>query len=104
MHRDDVYPCMSCHATPFHLGCLEPHYEKAHPRPQHHIHLEEEILQEESDEARSQWVDQMTNLSNSAMPLGRKITSTMVALVSVGLAVGPFWSSVDADAPASLLQ
>ena len=66
--------------------------------------LEEEILQKESDEARSQWVDQMTNLSRGAMPLGRKITSVVVALVSVGLAVGPFGSPAAADAPVPLLQ
>ena len=65
---------------------------------------EEEILQQESDEARSQWVDQMTNISKSAMPRGRKITSILVALVSVGLAVGPFWSPDAADVPVLLLQ
>ena len=157
MHRDDVYGCMDCPATPFHLECLEPHYEQAHPRPQqafegtsnqhskrerrcticgeyanvpfyncnfcdaspsyHHGRCcywsprrkkekvnEEEILQYESDEARLQWVDQMTNISKSAMPLGRKIASIVVALVSVGLAVGPFRSPDAADVPVSLLQ
>ena len=109
MHRDDVYGCMDCPATPFHLECLEPHYEQAHPRPQQAFEekekaKEEEILQQESDEARSQWVDQMTNISESATPLGRRIASIVVALVSVGLAVGPFWSPAAADVPVSLLQ
>ena len=61
-------------------------------------------LQKEVDDANLQWVDQMTNLSKGAMPLGRKITSVVVALVSVGLAVGPFWSPAAADAPVPLLQ
>ena len=109
MHRDDVYPCMDCFATPFHAACLELHYEREHPLPQQ-AHKqeekteEEEILQQEADDARSQWVDQMTNLSKIAMPLGRRITSIMVALVSVALAVESFWSPTAADAPVPLLQ
>ena len=51
MHRDDdVYPCMKCHATPFHFECLEPHCQQAHSRPQqvpkeNERTKEEEILQ-----------------------------------------------------------
>ena len=109
MHRDDVYPCMDCHAIPFHLECLELHCDQAHSRPQQadkekEKAEEEEILQQEADDARSQWVDQMTNLSKIAMPLGRRITSIVVALVSVALSVEPFWSSAAADAPVPLLQ
>ena len=91
------------------MGCLETHYYRQHPRPQQ-AHKEkekaeeEEVLQQEADDARSQWVDQMTNLSKIAMPLGRRITSIVVALVSVALAVEPFWSSAAADAPVPLLQ
>ncbi len=109
MHRDDTYPCMDCHAAPFHLECLKSHYDRCTARPQQ-AHKEkkkaeeEEILQQEADDARSQWVDQMTNLSKIAMPLGRKITSLVVALVSVALAVEPFWSSAAAEAPVPLLQ
>ena len=93
--------------TPF--ECLEPHYDQAHPQPQQarkekEKAEEEEILQQEADDACSQWVDQMTNLSKIAMPLGRRITSIVVALVSVALAVEPFWSSAAADAPVPLLQ
>ena len=110
MHRDDdVYPCMNCHATPFHLECLEPHYQQAHPRPQQVLEekertKEEEILQKESEEARLQWVDQMTYLSRGATPRSRRITSIVVALVSVGLGVTKSWSSAAADAPVPLLQ
>ena len=82
---------------------------EAHPRPQEVQEKkdktkEEEILQREKEEARPQRVDQMTNLSEVAMPLGHKITSILVALVSVGLAVGPFWSPATADVPVPLLQ
>ena len=110
MHRDDdVYPCMKCHATPFHLECLEPHCQQAHSRSQqvpkeNERAKEEEILQKESEEARLQWVDQMTYLSRGATPRSRKITSIVVALVSVGLAVRKFWSPAAADAPVPLLQ
>ena len=65
---------------------------------------EGEVLKQEADDACSQWVDQMTNLSKIAMPLGRRITSIVVALISVALAVEPFWSSAAADAPVPLLQ
>ena len=103
---------MDCHATPFHLECLEPHYEQAHPRPQQ-AHKEkekaeeEEILQQEADDARSQWVNHMTNLSRFAMPFGRRsfrIASIAVALVSVGLSAEPFWATTAADVPVPLLQ
>ena len=108
MHDHDVYPCLYCHATPFHLECLETHYEKTHPKPQEAKKKEEaeeeEILQQEADEACSRWVDQMSNLANSAMPLGRKIASIVVALTSVWLACEPFWSPGAADAPVPLLQ
>ena len=108
MHRDDVYPCMDCHATPFHLECLEQHYEKAHPRPgpvqeEKEKTDEGEILQQESEEARQQWANQMTNLK-CTMPLSRKIATTLAALASVWFAVGPSWSSMPADVPVSLLQ
>ena len=108
MHGDDVYPCMECQATPFHLECLEPHYQRAHPRPQEvpekDVKAEEEILQREADDARAQWVKQMTNLSKIAMPRGRKIAGIAAAIVSVVLAVEPFWSTAAAHAPVSLLQ
>ena len=100
---------MDCHATPFHLECLESHYDQCTSRPQQ-AHEEkkkaeeEEILQQEADDACSQWVDQMTNLSKIAMPLGRRIASIVVALVSVAFAVEPFWSSTAADTPVPLLQ
>ena len=109
MHRDDVYPCMDCHASPFHLECLELHYDRCPARPQQ-AHKdkekaeEKEILQEEADDARSQWVDQMATLSKITMPLSRRITSIVIALVSVALAVDPFWSPATADTPVSLLQ
>ena len=100
---------MDCHQSPFHLECVELHYQRAHPRPQEKPEedeqaKEEEILQQESEEARTQWVAQMTNLSKLAMPLGRKITSIVVAFVSVGLAVESFWPTTSADAPVSLLK
>ena len=109
MHRDDIYPCMDCFKSPFHAGCLEDHYERAHPRPQQAHEddkkvKEEEILQREADDACSQWVDQMTNLSNIAMPLSRRIASFVVIFVSVALAVEPFWATITADEPVSLLQ
>ena len=65
---------------------------------------EEEILQREADDACAQWVDQMTNLSKIAMPLGRRITSVVVALISVALAVEPIWSPAAVDVPVPLLQ
>ena len=65
---------------------------------------EEEILQREADDARSQWVDQMTNLSKIAMPFSRRITIYVVALVSVALAVESFWSPAAADSLLPLLQ
>ena len=65
---------------------------------------EGEILQQEADDALAQWVDQATNLSKIAMPLGRRITIVVVTFVSVALAVGSFWSSAAADAPVPLLQ
>ena len=98
-----------CHAYPFHEECLEVHYARAHPRPQPAREKEskvkeEEVLQQESDEARAQWVRQMTNVSQCATPLGRKITGIAIGLVSLGLAVGPSWSPAAADAPVPLLQ
>ena len=109
MHEDDVYPCMDCHETPFHLECLETHYERAHPRLQQADKEKEraeegEILQQEADDAHSQWVDQMANLSKIATPLSHRIIGAAVALVSVVLAAESFWSSVGADAPLPLLQ
>ena len=102
---------MECQATPFHIECLESHYDQVHPRAQlpdkekeKAEEEEEEILQQEADDARAQWVDQMANLSKIAMPLSRRITSVVVALVSVALAVEPFWSPAAADAPVPLLQ
>ena len=95
--------------SPFHLECLEPHYDQCPARPQR-AHKEKEkaeekeILQEEADDARAQWVDQMAKLSEITMPLSRKIASIVVALVSVALACDPFWSSAAADASVSLLQ
>ena len=65
---------------------------------------EEKILQREADDARSQWTDQMAKLSKTTMPLSRKVTSMVVALISVALAIEPFWSTAAADAPTSLLQ
>ena len=110
MHKDDVYPCMyaGCRASPFHLECIELHYERAHPLPQQKAECEgpneEDVLTRESVEARSQWVDQMTNLSKISMPLGRKLVSAAVVLVSMGLAVGPFWSPAVVDTHVSFLQ
>ena len=99
---------MECQATPFHLECLEPHYQKAHPRSKEvhedDVKAEEEILRKEADDARAQWVKQMTNLSKIAMPRGRKIAGIVAALVSVTMAVEPFWSTAAAHAPVSLLQ
>ena len=34
MQHYDVYPCMECQATPFHIECLELHYDQVHPRAQ----------------------------------------------------------------------
>ena len=109
MHSDEVYLCVDCPACPFHLLCLELHCSQAHPRPQEAYKEKEkaeekEILQREADDAHSQWVDQMTNLSKIAMPSSRRITSYVVALVSVALAVGSFWSPAVADSPLPLLQ
>ena len=109
MHSDDVYLCVDCPACPFHLLCLELHCSQAHPRPQEAYKEKEkaeekEILQREADDAHSQWVDQMTNLSKIAMPSSRRITSYVVALVSVALAVESFWSPAAADSPLPLLQ
>ena len=109
MHRDDVYPCMDCHMSPFHLECLEPHYDQCPARPQR-AHKEKEkaeekeILQEEAEDARSQWAYQMAKLSEITMPLSRKIASIAIALVSVALAVDPFWSPATANTPVSLLK
>ena len=109
MHHYDVRTCLHCLATPFHIECLESHYDQVHPEPQQarkekEKAEEEEILQQEADDACAQWVDQMTNLSKIAMPLGRRITSVVVALISVALAVEPFWSPTVDDVPVSLLQ
>ena len=68
------------------------------------IDKEQEFLHQENEEARTQWVDHVTNLSKCATPLRRKATSIVVALVSVGLAVGSFWSPTAADVSVSLLQ
>ena len=109
IHRDDVYPCIKCHTTPFHLECLEPHYEKVHPQ-RHQSYKEkkrakeEEVLHKEADDARTQWVDQMTKLSRIAMPLNRRIASGVIALISVALSVEPFWSTPATDVPTPLLQ
>ena len=112
MHRDDVYPCMDCHATPFPIECLESHYTRFHPRPQQAEKEKEkaeerEVLRKDADEARSQWVDQMTNLTKISMPLSRRIASIasiVVALISVALTDEPFWATTSADSPVSLLQ
>ena len=97
-----------CHATPFHLECIELHYERAHPLPQREAEWkgskEEDVLTQESVEARSQWVDRMTNISGTPMPLGRKLVSAAVVLVSMGWVVGPFWSPAVADTYVSFLQ
>ena len=84
-------------------------YDHAHPEPrqvpkERKKSEEETILHQEANEACSQWVDQMTNLSKSAMPLGFKIASVVVALISVGLVAEPFWSPAAVDVPVSLLQ
>ena len=107
----DVGICFEdgCLAGPFHAECLETHYRRQHPRPRQAKEekdktKEEEILQREADDARTQWADQMTKLSKIAMPFSRRIASMVVALISVALAVEPFWSSAAADAPVSLLQ
>ena len=109
MHEEDVYPCMDCHKMPFHLECLETHYERAHPRlqpaeKQKKRTEEEEILRQEADDAHSQWVDQMANLSEIATPISHRIIGAAVAFVSVVLASESFWSPVGADAPMPLLQ
>ena len=103
---------MECHATAFHLECLESHYGRVHPRPEQAEEekkkaKEEEILQREADDARSQWVNHMTNLSRFAMPFGRRslrIASIVVALVSLRLSTEPFWATTPADEPLPLLQ
>ena len=107
MHQDEAYSCMECQATPFHIECLELHYDREHPRAQlpdkEKAQAEEEaILQQEAEEASAQWVDQMANLSKIVMPFNRKLASAVIALVSVGLAFEPFWSPTAADAPALL--
>ena len=98
-----------CFSGPFHMGCLDSHCNRQHPQPKEVYEKEdkadeERILQQEAEDARSQWVEQMTNLSKIATPLSRKITSMVVALVSVALAFEPLWSTVVADAPVLLLQ
>ena len=109
-HIDIAYLCLDCSACPFHLLCLELHCSQAHSRPQEaykekeKAEEEKEILQREADDAHSQWVDQMTNLSKIAMPSSRRITSYVVALISVALAVEPFWSSAAAEEPMPSLQ
>ena len=110
MHRDDVYPCMNagCHATPFHLECLEEHYQKCRPLPpqeaEENLPDEEDMLAKESVEAHSQLVDRMINISKISMPRGSKLASIAVALVSMGFAVGPFWSADAPDTHVSFLQ
>ena len=106
---DDAYSCVNCHAAPFHLECLESHCDRCTARPQQAYKEKEkaeaeEILQQEADDARTQWVNQMTNLSKISMSLGRKITSAVVAFISVALTVESFWSPAAADAPVPLLQ
>ena len=106
---DDAYTCMDCRAAPFHLECLEVHRDQCPTRPQQsHKEKErieeEEILQQEADDARIQWANQMTYLQNISMPLSRKITSAVVILVSVALTIESFWSSAAVDAPMPLLQ
>ena len=98
---------MECQATPFHIECLELHYDREHPRAQlpdkEKAQTEEEvILEQEVEEASAQWVDQMANLSKIAMPFNRGIASVAIALVSVVLAFEPLWSPTAADAPALL--
>ena len=106
---EDAYSCVNCHAAPFHLECLELHCDRCTARPQQ-VYKEkekaeaEEILQQEADDARTQWVNQMTNLSKISMSLGRKITSAVVAFISVALTVESFWSPTAADVPVPLLQ
>ena len=110
MHYDNAYTCEDCQAAPFHFRCLKSHYDLCTARSQQvpggkkKAEKEEEILQQEADDARVQWVDQMTNLSNIAMPLSRRIASIVVALISVALAVEPFWSPAAVDVPVPLLQ
>ena len=106
---DDAYACANCRAAPFHLECLESHCDRCTARPEQADEekekaKEEETLQQEADDARIQWVNQMTKLQKIAMPLGCKITSVVVALISVALTVEPFWSPTAADAPIPLLQ
>ena len=108
---------MNCHGTPFHLECLETHYEQAHPRPRRAgkerttvgkdkkvAEEEERILQREADDARSQWVNHTTNLSKIATPLSRKVTGVAIALAAVALVVEPLGPSITADAPMPLLK
>jgi len=85
------------------------YYYRAHPQPPEAQKNKEdaeddELLERDADDARSQWVEQMTNLTKIAMPLGRKITSTIIALIAVAFAVEPCWSSASTDVPGSLLQ
>ena len=61
-------------------------------------------MQKEADEAKLQWVNQMTSLSRITMPFKRKFANLVVALVAVALAVGSFWSPAVADPPLPLLQ
>ena len=109
IHRDDSYSCMECFVDPWHLGCLEYHYRRDHPRPQQANNdnektEEEDVLEKEAEDARAQWVDQMTSLSKMTVPLGRKIVSTAAAIVSVALVLEQVWLSDAADSPMSLLQ
>ena len=87
----------------FHLECLEGHYHRAHPRAQRklisEVPDEERVLAQESAVARTQMMDHVANFTKKSMPLGRKCASIAVALVSMGLAVGSFWSPPHLQVP-----
>ena len=97
--EDHVLQCVfpECHAMTFHLECLEGHYHRAHPRAQRklisEVPDEERVLAQESAVARTQMMDQVASFTKKTMPLWCKYVSIAVALVSVGVAVGPPWSS-----------
>ena len=97
--EDYAHQCVfpECRTLSFHLECLEGHYHRAHPRAQRRLISdvpdEERVLAQESAVARAQMMDQVASFTRKKTPLWCKYVSIAVALVSVGAAVGPPWSS-----------
>ena len=65
---------------------------------------ERETLMKESRDAEVQWIDQMTELSNTPMPRRCKIIIFLIALVPITLAIDPLCSAAKVDPQVSLIQ